>query len=278
MQVRKIVYKFETLTTSDPQCSMLSICIEPYGDISALGFSKKQQEIWRSLFKKLYKWIVNEHVGYRKRTQMNVLVPKDLYTETYQRLKAKHAHWLVSVWTEKTDPQKFVYEDIAIASWLLCLWHPRGYGIDQCSRKIWATFQKHAADLRAQTILPYETRFDVDWIIGNHSDELSPWLMHLAAQPGESKYMLYTNYIKCLSEECGYNPEREFLRIPSPKNVAVVGRSTTFDQVAEKDRTRAALYHVEQICADASRSFAPRIPDSVKNELRMQRQQEREPV
>ena len=25
-------------------------------------------------------------------------------------------------WTEKTDPKKFVYEDIAIATYLICLW------------------------------------------------------------------------------------------------------------------------------------------------------------
>lgn len=28
----------------------------------------------------------------------------------------------ISNWTEKTDPKKFVYEDLAIASYLLCLW------------------------------------------------------------------------------------------------------------------------------------------------------------
>ena len=27
-----------------------------------------------------------------------------------------------SNWTEKTDPVKFVFEDIAIASWLISLW------------------------------------------------------------------------------------------------------------------------------------------------------------
>ena len=50
------------------------------------------------------------------------MVPKDQYVETYQRLKAKYAPQLVAMWTEKTDPQKFVFEDIAIASWLICLW------------------------------------------------------------------------------------------------------------------------------------------------------------
>jgi hypothetical protein len=31
-------------------------------------------------------------------------------------------HYLISNWTEKTDPKKFVYEDLAIATYLLCLW------------------------------------------------------------------------------------------------------------------------------------------------------------
>jgi hypothetical protein len=35
-------------------------------------------------------------------------------------------------WTEKTDPRKFVYEDIAIASYLLCLWKEEEIRLKRC--------------------------------------------------------------------------------------------------------------------------------------------------
>jgi 2-polyprenyl-3-methyl-5-hydroxy-6-metoxy-1,4-benzoquinol methylase len=50
------------------------------------------------------------------------MVPKELYLATYARLKETYANQWVQSWPEKTDPRKFVFEDIAIASWLLALW------------------------------------------------------------------------------------------------------------------------------------------------------------
>jgi tRNASer (uridine44-2'-O)-methyltransferase len=74
----------------------------------------------------------------------------------------------LQIWPEQTDPLKFVYEDLAIASYLLCLWNVsqeetgptfvdigcgngllvhilneegcRGMGLDIRSRKIWALY------------------------------------------------------------------------------------------------------------------------------------------
>lgn len=82
-------------------------------------------------------------------------------------------------WTEKTDPVKFVFEDIAIASWLISLWELErieqkssklqsfidlgcgnglltfllssegytGFGIDLRKRKIWDKFIEKGANL-----------------------------------------------------------------------------------------------------------------------------------
>ena len=82
-------------------------------------------------------------------------------------------------WTEKTDPVKFVFEDIAIASWLISLWELErieqhtsklqsfidlgcgnglltfilssegyvGFGIDLKKRKIWDKFIEKGAKL-----------------------------------------------------------------------------------------------------------------------------------
>jgi hypothetical protein len=60
--------------------------------------------------------------GYQKRSRHDQLVSKDIYLAEYARVKARHAHYWIEHWPEKTDPGKFVFEDIAIATWLLCLW------------------------------------------------------------------------------------------------------------------------------------------------------------
>jgi len=43
------------------------------------------------------------------------------YSKTYQMLKEKYKD-MIKVWPEVTDPEKFVYEDVAIAAYLLILW------------------------------------------------------------------------------------------------------------------------------------------------------------
>lgn len=43
------------------------------------------------------------------------------YSAAYQALKEKYKD-MVKVWPEVTDPEKFVYEDVAIAAYLLILW------------------------------------------------------------------------------------------------------------------------------------------------------------
>lgn len=50
------------------------------------------------------------------------MVPKDRYMRTYARMKDRYAQKWVQDWPEKTDARKFVFEDIAIAAWLVALW------------------------------------------------------------------------------------------------------------------------------------------------------------
>ncbi|KAJ2159494.1 tRNA(Ser) Um(44) 2'-O-methyltransferase [Coemansia sp. RSA 552] len=235
--------------------------------------TKKQRMVWQDLLKKLYKWTVTRRFGYQKREVHDIVVNYEAYAAKYRELKAKYALRWVEGWPEQTDPRKFVYEDIAIASWLICLWSQEcgsskrptfadlgcgngflvyllnsegydGYGIDQSARKIWQQYGR-PVDLRAQTLEPYDFAADTDWIIGNHADELAPWIPIIAAQhsncsfvvipccphhlsgrkmapstaPGQSKYHAYVQYISGIIEQCGYEAEKEFLRIPSTKNV-----------------------------------------------------------
>ncbi|CAG8751246.1 6453_t:CDS:2 [Gigaspora margarita] len=102
----------------------------------------------------------------------DLLVPKDLYMLTYKYLKEKYAKELVGNWTEKTDPAKFVFEDIAIASWLISLWKLERQ--EKCQTRLQSFVDLGCGNV--ETLQPnIATYSDVDWIIGNHADELVPW-------------------------------------------------------------------------------------------------------
>ncbi|KAI9597214.1 hypothetical protein BDF19DRAFT_314441 [Syncephalis fuscata] len=244
-------------------------------------------------------------IGYQKRSCHDQLVSKEVYLAMYAQLKAKYAKYWVQHWPEKTDPRKFVFEDIAIAAWLLCLWQEEeksslenrrptfidlgcgngllthlltsegysGIGIDLADRGVWQQYGS-ATQLATCALLPNEVRFNtaakdgqrmdqqdpwsmldrVDWIIGNHADELVPWIPIIAARsgyspkfaiipccfytldgqrrlpklPGLSRYLSYQRYLEDIITTCGYVIERDQLRIPSTKNIAYVGRRRTF--------------------------------------------------
>ncbi|KAF9585369.1 hypothetical protein BGW38_002682 [Lunasporangiospora selenospora] len=281
-------------------------------------FTSKMQYAFKELFKKLFKWGVNTTKGFTEsRVKHDVVVSKEHYLATYARLKERHAQRWVQSWSERTDPRKFVFEDIAIAAWLVALWEQeeqekkeeegeetktsaegsvrkdrqeqqdqsllsstacplvrkqtfvdlgcgngllthilneegyRGTGIDIASRKIWENYGPDTL-LEARTLIPGETTFEnVDWIIGNHADELAPWIPVIASRSApltkfvvipccffaldgsryqfpngsaEGKYKAYRDYICEVIDTCGYELETEILRIPSTKNVALIGR------------------------------------------------------
>lgn len=204
------------------------------------------------------------------------LVPLDQYSELYGQLKAKYYHKLAQEWrkTESTDPEKFLHEDIGIATYLLLIWNDRpksfvdlgcgngllvhilsqegvrgGVGIDLRPRKVWQYFQSQGTDLRVSTIVPRadDTFKDYDWLIGNHSDELTPWIPIMAHLCGSKFFVLpccpfqlykkfqrtqtklsayrdYLNYVSQLGNKCGFDMEEDKLRIPSTKRICFVGR------------------------------------------------------
>ncbi|KAF9322045.1 tRNA methyltransferase 44 [Podila horticola] len=351
-------------------------------------FTKKMQYAFTELFKKLYKWGFNTTKGFIKsRVQHDVMVPKDRYMRTYARMKDRYAQKWVQDWPEKTDPRKFVFEDIAIAAWLVALWelereedikggeaegpkdvgdesqetqddnkdedvkqdekkdedvvkprmqtfvdlgcgngllthilneegHP-GKGIDIVSRKVWEVYGP-GTQLEADTIIPNETTFEnVDWIIGNHADELAPWVPIIASRSNpltrfvvipccffdlagryqfpngapDGKYKAYQDYICSVIKTCGYHLQTEILRIPSTKNVALVGmaRKTSkrsFDDMAksgnkEDDKGPAKMdrYHefTEQVDDLVRKSglFVPRVSDNQRQKIQKIKQEAR---
>ncbi|KAG0248354.1 tRNA methyltransferase 44 [Mortierella polycephala] len=241
-------------------------------------FTDKMQYAFRELFKKLFKWGINTTKGFTKsRVEHDVLVPKELYQKTYARLKEKHAQKWVQSWAEKTDAQKFVFEDIAIASWLVALWElerakdskvsdnqqekkqtfmdlgcgngllthilnvegHKGTGIDIASRKIWDIYGDET-QLQVKTIIPNET---------------------FPKGAPDGKYKAYQEYICSVIDTCGYVLQKENLRIPSTKNVALVGMFLKRKRGREDEEGYQS--RVDQLVM-RSGVFVPRISDKDK--------------
>ncbi|XP_031573877.1 probable tRNA (uracil-O(2)-)-methyltransferase isoform X2 [Actinia tenebrosa] len=237
------------------------------------------------LLPKLKKWAENP----QKQSKGSLrLISLERYTLLYQELKDKHGLELVKNWPENTDPQKFVYEDIAIATYLIILWeeereknnlkekqsfvdlgcgngllvyilskegHP-GLGIDVRKRKIWDFYgpgiklEERPLDPTASGLFP-----NVDWLIGNHSDELTPWIPVMAARSSyrtryfvlpccfydfnckyvrqnnkTSQYRGYLDYVHKIGVVCGFEVEEDMLRIPSTKRICHIGQSRTYPE------------------------------------------------
>ncbi|ODV88274.1 hypothetical protein CANARDRAFT_26433 [[Candida] arabinofermentans NRRL YB-2248] len=122
--------------------------------------------------------------GYQKRVNHDLVVSKVSFQDRYIALKQKYAKTLVDNWCESTDPRKHVFEDIAIAAFLIEFWNTiyeskesfefrdlgcgngllvhilimegyRGIGIDARARKSWLTYPADVqARLKEQVIIP----------------------------------------------------------------------------------------------------------------------------
>lgn len=124
--------------------------------------------------------------GYEKKVNHDVVVPKVAFQDRYIALKKKYSKFLVDNWAESTDPKKHVFEDIAIAAFLIELWRKiygedyktnfqfrdlgcgngvlcyillsegiNGIGIDARQRKSWKIYPKEIQKcLKEQVIIP----------------------------------------------------------------------------------------------------------------------------
>ncbi|XP_014236865.1 probable tRNA (uracil-O(2)-)-methyltransferase [Trichogramma pretiosum] len=238
-------------------------------------------------FPKLIKWIENDTPKNSLINGSLKLVSSEEYTDLYNNLKLKYGAEMIKIWPENTDPLKFVFEDVAIATYLLLLWeterkrlnlknkqsfldlgcgngllvhilncegHP-GLGIDLRKRKIWDLYPE-STHLEVKTIIPSSKSLfpETDWLIGNHSDELTPWIPVIAARSSYkcrffllpccayefdgrkyqresssvSQYNDYMQYIKDVSENCGFKTDIDKLRIPSTKRICIIGTDRNY--------------------------------------------------
>ncbi|XP_060004770.1 probable tRNA (uracil-O(2)-)-methyltransferase isoform X1 [Lagenorhynchus albirostris] len=240
------------------------------------------------LLARLARWCVESRQSGFKSTLSLISIMK--YSRVHQALKEKYKD-MTKVWPEVTDPEKFVHEDVALAAYLLILWeeeraergetarqcfvdlgcgngllvhilsregHP-GRGIDVRRRKVWDMYGPET-HLEESAITPNDkTLFpDVDWLIGNHSDELTPWIPVIAArssyncrffvlpccffdfvgkyqrrQSKKTQYRGYLDFITEVGSTCGFHVEEDCLRIPSTKRVCLIGKSRTYPPAGE---------------------------------------------
>ncbi|KZT56294.1 DUF1613-domain-containing protein, partial [Calocera cornea HHB12733] len=192
------------------------------------------------------------HAGYKKRVRHDVLVPREAYQDLYLLLKRRHKHH-VSSWPLGTDPRKHVFEDVAIAAFLMLLWkadYPpleqarpppagdgaaqaeaeegawrtwgrppggfvdlgcgngllvhillqegyTGYGVDLSARKTWATYpastqqQLHTTPITPLSSPPVTPPLpEHAFLIGNHADELTPYVPLLATLCAASAWLV----------------------------------------------------------------------------------------
>jgi tRNASer (uridine44-2'-O)-methyltransferase len=137
--------------------------------------SKNQIWLKSKFFPCLIKWMHSKNENCDPKINSLSLISVEKYTLLYNRLKEKYGTEMVKIWPENTDPAKFVYEDIAIATYLLLLWEKerlekdthklqsfvdlgcgngllvyilsceghKGMGIDLRKRKIWDLFPEN---------------------------------------------------------------------------------------------------------------------------------------
>ncbi|CAN2388593.1 tRNA (uracil) methyltransferase activity, partial [Pristimantis euphronides] len=278
------------------------------------------------LLSRLAKWSTEDKRSDFKSTLS--LIAVDKYSKLYQSLKEKYKD-MVKVWPEVTDPEKFVYEDVAIATYLLVLWEEersqkqlkekqsfvdlgcgngllvhilsneghQGRGIDVRRRKIWDMYGSQTV-LEESAITPSDNYLfpDTDWIIGNHSDELTPWLPVIAARSSYScrffvlpccfftfygkynrksskktQYREYLDFVAEVGAKCGFIVEEDCLRIPSTKRVCLIGKSRCYSPAEEPQAdAQRSLYisshSAESISSEAASGTCEHHTDSVNGD------------
>lgn len=200
-----------------------------------------------------------------------------------------------------------MYEDVAIATYLILLWrkerrkinidrlqsfvdlgcgngllvyilsgegHP-GYGIDLRKRGIWDLYPETTI-LKTLAIVPSNRSLfpDIDWIIGNHSDELSPWIPVISARSSYncryfllpccafefsgkkfqrrnctvSQYMDFLSYAQEISDICGFRTDIDRLKIPSTKRICLIGSERTYSSGDQNERERQIQEFINASC------------------------------
>ncbi|XP_062494735.1 probable tRNA (uracil-O(2)-)-methyltransferase isoform X2 [Pezoporus occidentalis] len=276
------IYQIQLVYIKDEEWSVSVVAPFPEDWFSDGIAYPKLAWLENELLSKLAKWSVEQKPSEFKSTLSLISVAK--YSKVYQDLKEKYKE-MVKVWPEVTDPEKFVYEDVAIATYLLILWEEerkeKGLTKKQsfvdlgCGNGLLVHILNNEGE---STIMPGDTHLfpDTDWLIGNHSDELTPWIPVIAArssyscryfvlpccffdfygkysrrQSKKTQYREYLDFVAQVGFVCGFNVEEDCLRIPSTKRVSLIGKSRTYPPAEHAliDKQITQYINTHQTCA-----------------------------
>lgn len=143
-----------------------------------------------------------------------------------------------------------------------------------------------------RTIIPSSKSLfpETDWLIGNHSDELTPWIPVIAARSSHkcrffllpccayefdgkkyqresatsSQYFDYMLYVKDVSEKCGFKTDIDKLRIPSTKRICLIGAERNYAEAESVSHDLKIQEMINSRCNDNeikdawSSAFKPR--------------------
>lgn len=164
----------------------ISIHYIPFEDdalFAQLDAAERPIRIALRLLQTLAKHSKGVKVGYEKRVNHDLVVSRVSFQNRYIELKKKYSGDLVANWVESTDPKKHVFEDLAVAAFLIELWNThykdkefefrdlgcgngllvnililegfKGKGIDARARKSWKTYPAEVQlNLLDQIIIP----------------------------------------------------------------------------------------------------------------------------
>ncbi|TPX44659.1 hypothetical protein SeMB42_g00612 [Synchytrium endobioticum] len=219
-KVRKFAYVY-TQGDRDNGPPRISLELCPFEtDTDEIYKSPAMLYVYSKTLRTLHKHTNSQLNGYKKRVHHDRIIPKVTYQDRYFQLKQKYMIW-VDQWVEKTDARKHVFEEVAIAAFLILLFEDdikalgrkptfvdlgcgngfltyilnqegfEGVGIDMTCRKSWSLFG-NKANLKQECLTPDTMKFqDADWIIGDHPDELTLWVPICAARSGyKTKFVI----------------------------------------------------------------------------------------
>ncbi|KAK6463241.1 hypothetical protein DFJ63DRAFT_114072 [Scheffersomyces coipomensis] len=155
-----------------------------YNALKSLDSGNRAIRIALRLLETSYKHSNGVMAGYEKRVNHDMIVPKIAFQNRYISLKKKYSSDLVNSWSESTDPKKHVFEDLAIAAFLIEFWKIlykedeefefrdlgcgngllvyilnnegyKGIGIDARARKSWIGYPESVQNnLKEQIVIP----------------------------------------------------------------------------------------------------------------------------
>uniref|UniRef100_H2YET4 tRNA (uracil-O(2)-)-methyltransferase n=1 Tax=Ciona savignyi TaxID=51511 RepID=H2YET4_CIOSA len=202
----------------------------------------------------------------------------------------------------KTTPQSFI--DLGCGNGLLVYilnseQHP-GKGVDIRKRHVWDILSN--ANLEEAVVTPDDLSLvqGYDWLLGNHSDELTPWIPVMASrcsyntrywvlpccffdfynkfersQSTTGQYRDYLNFVCSVGKICGFEVHEDVMRIPSTKRVCYVGMSKNYPEENHQLKQQGIETYVKSRCNNANLktlSFVPRPKmEKVQNCTKMDR-------